>query len=42
MFIVNNRKLFYAISGILVAASIAAISIWGLRQSIDFSGGAIF
>lgn len=41
MFIVKNRKIFYAISGILVTASIIALAIWGLNLSIDFKGGAI-
>ena len=41
MFIVNNRKKFYAISAVLVGASIVALTIWGLNLSIDFKGGAI-
>ena len=41
MFIVNNRKIFYAISAVLVGASIVALTIWGLNLSIDFKGGAI-
>src|SRR3989344_5442476 len=41
MFIVNNRKIFYAISGVLVVASIIALAIWGLNLGIDFKGGAI-
>ena len=41
MFIVNNRKIFYAISVVLVGASIIALTIWGLNLSIDFKGGAI-
>lgn len=41
MFIVNNRKIFYLISAVLVGASIVALAIWGLNLSIDFKGGAI-
>lgn len=41
MIIVKYRKIFYAISGILVLASIASLFIWGLNVGIDFKGGAI-
>src|SRR3990167_752825 len=41
MFVVNNRKIFYLISAVLVGASIVALAIWGLNLSIDFKGGAI-
>lgn len=41
MFIVNNRKIFYLISAVLVGASIVALIIWGLNLSIDFKGGTI-
>ncbi len=41
MFIVTYRKFFYAISGIILVASIAALSIWGLKPGIDFKGGSI-
>lgn len=41
MFIVNHRKIFYSISIILAVASIIAISLWGLRPSIDFTGGSL-
>lgn len=40
MFIVNNRKIFYSISVLLVLASIAALSVWGLSYGIDFKGGS--
>ncbi len=42
MNIVRHRKIFYIISAILVVASIAAVSIWGLNFGIDFKGGSIF
>jgi len=40
MKIVQNRKIFYVISILLVVASILAISIWGLTMGIDFKGGS--
>lgn len=41
MQIVKYRKIFYAISIILIVTSILAISIWGLKPSIDFTGGSL-
>lgn len=41
MYIVNHRKIFYAISGLLVVASILSFIIWGLKPSIDFTGGSL-
>jgi preprotein translocase subunit SecF len=41
MLIVKNRKIFYAISSILVLSSIFAIVFWGLKPSIDFAGGSL-
>lgn len=41
MFIVNHRKIFYAISIILVTTSIVAVFVWGLKPSIDFTGGSL-
>ncbi|MFA6404941.1 MAG: protein translocase subunit SecF [Candidatus Paceibacterota bacterium] len=41
MWIINNRKIFYTISGILVLASIVSVIIWGLKPGIDFSGGTL-
>lgn len=41
MFIIKYRKIFYALSGILIAMSIGAVSVWGLNFGIDFKGGAI-
>ncbi len=37
--IIKNRKIYLIFSGILVALSITALSIWGLNFGIDFSGG---
>ena len=41
MYIVRNRTLFFAITGILLAIAIGAIAIFGLPLSIDFKGGSI-
>ena len=37
--IIGNKWIFLTISGILVAASIVAIIIFGFKQGIDFAGG---
>ncbi|MBU1203121.1 protein translocase subunit SecF [Patescibacteria group bacterium] len=39
--IIGKRKIWYSISGILAATSIIILIIWGLRLSIDFTGGSI-
>ncbi|MBP7005585.1 protein translocase subunit SecF [Patescibacteria group bacterium] len=39
--IVSLRKVWFALSGILIASSIAAVAIWGLRLGIDFTGGSM-
>jgi preprotein translocase subunit SecF len=41
MFVVTYRKLFYALSAILMIGSVVALSVWGLNFGIDFKGGAI-
>lgn len=41
MFIIKYRKIFFTISGLLVLASIGAISVLGFDLGIDFTGGAI-
>lgn len=41
MIIIKYRKIFYALSGILIAMSVAALFVWGLNLGIDFKGGAI-
>lgn len=40
MHIVKYRKIFYAISAILMIGSITAVAVWGLNPGIDFKGGA--
>lgn len=39
--IIGKRKIYYAISGIFVIASIVTFSLWGLEFGIDFKGGSI-
>lgn len=41
MIIVNYRKIFYIISGLLVLASIFSVYSFGLNLGIDFTGGAL-
>jgi len=41
MFAVTYRKIFFAITGALVAASLIAIAVFGLNIGIDFTGGAL-
>lgn len=41
MGIVNHRKIFYIISGILAALSIVAMIVFGLNLGIDFKGGSL-
>lgn len=41
MYIVTHRRIFFAITGILLAFAIGAILILGLPLSIDFTGGSL-
>jgi preprotein translocase subunit SecF len=41
MNIITYRKVFFAISGILLALSVAAVLIYGFRLGTDFRGGSI-
>lgn len=41
MGVVRNRKIFYVISAVLFALSIASLSVWGLNMGVDFKGGSI-
>ncbi len=41
MFVIKHKNLFFALSAIFVVASIVAISMWGLRPGVDFTGGAV-
>jgi preprotein translocase subunit SecF len=41
MLIVKYRKIFFILTGLIVAAAIFSISFFGLNLGIDFTGGAI-
>lgn len=41
MFIIRYRKLFVSLSVVLVALCIAALALFGLKPSIDFTGGTL-
>src|SRR3989344_8796890 len=41
MFIIKYRNIFFAITGILVAASVVSIALFGLRLGIDCTGGTL-
>lgn len=41
MFIVKNKTLFFVLTGLLVAASVAALLVFKLHYSIDFTGGTL-
>lgn len=41
MFVIQHKKIFYLLSIVLIAISIVAVSFWGLRPGIDFTGGSL-
>ncbi len=41
MYVVRNRNVFFFITGLLVAASIAALATFGLHFGTDFTGGTL-
>ncbi len=41
MFVVKYRKLFFVLSGLLIALSVYGIVVYGFNYSIDFKGGAL-
>lgn len=41
MFVVQYRKIFFALSGVLLALSVWAMFVYGFNTSIDFKGGAL-
>ena len=41
MYIIYHRKLFFWITGLLLAAAIGAILVFGLPLGIDFTGGSL-
>ncbi len=41
MFIIKHRAIFFAIAAILVGGSIVATAVFGVRPSIEFTGGTL-
>lgn len=41
MFVITHRKYFFLFSGIMIAASLLAVIMWGLKPGIDFTGGSL-
>src|SRR3989344_4068062 len=41
MFIVAHRKFFFWLTGLILAAALGAIALWGLPLGIDFTGGSL-
>jgi preprotein translocase subunit SecF len=39
MFVIRHRRFFFWLTGLLLAASVAAKAFWGLPLGIDFTGG---
>lgn len=39
--IIGKRKIYYAISGVFIAASFISLALWGLNFGIDFKGGSV-
>lgn len=39
--ITKYRKIYYSISGVLVALSILSLLLWGLNLGVDFKGGSL-
>lgn len=40
--IIQNRNIFFWISGVLMLLSVVFLGMWGLRLGIDFTGGTIW
>ncbi len=41
MFIINHRKFFFWLTGLILAAAVGAIFVYGLPLGIDFTGGSL-
>src|SRR3989344_3831135 len=41
MFVIRHRNFFFALSALLVIISLALVGVWGIRPSIDFTGGSL-
>ncbi|MBI4066035.1 protein translocase subunit SecF [Candidatus Kaiserbacteria bacterium] len=41
MYIIQHRKFFFWLTGLILAAAVGAILVWGLPLGIDFTGGSL-
>lgn len=41
MYIINHRRIFFALTGLILLGAIGAIALLGLPMSIDFTGGSL-
>jgi len=41
MFIVKNRNIIFILTGIVLAAALASLAVFGLKAGIDFTGGTL-
>jgi len=41
MYVINHRRIFFALTGLILAGAIGAIAFLGLPLSIDFTGGSL-
>lgn len=41
MFIITHRNIFFALTGLIVALSLASVAFFGLSLGIDFTGGTL-
>lgn len=41
MYIITHRGFFFWLTGLLLAAAVGAIALWGLPLGIDFTGGSL-
>lgn len=41
MFVVKNRNLFFAFTGLLILISVVAVAVYGLKLGTDFTGGTL-
>jgi len=41
MFIINHRGFFFWLTGLILAAALGAVLVWGLPLGIDFTGGSL-
>jgi len=41
MKIISRRKIYFAISGLMLLAALYGVIFYGLRLGVDFTGGAL-